>query len=171
VFFVVLSSGIPSTCPNRRNLTFIIYEIVSGSLYRSINTSLVRILHTLLSFTGPNIFSIFSLPVLLSCFRRCGLYLRFASYAYMVICRGKFDLCFICVHTCICMQPACLCVCVCVCDMYRILGPLKLSDGPLTERYCYEVIIEHNSLAEWVRCQRLLVWILVNKFMTMKWTV
>ena len=43
------------------------------------------------------------------------------------------------------MQPACVCVCVCVCDMYRILGPVKLSDGPLTEKYCYEMIIEHKS--------------------------
>jgi hypothetical protein len=43
---------------------------------------------------------------------------------------------------------------VCVCVTYRILVPVKLSDGPLTE-YCYEILIEYNSIAEWVRCQRL----------------
>jgi len=116
MFFVVLSSGIPPTCHKHRNLTFIISEIISGSLYISINTSLVRILHTLLSFTGPNIFSILSLPVWLICFRLCGLYFQFAPYACMVMCRGKFYLRFICVHTCICMQAACVCV------TYRILG-------------------------------------------------
>jgi hypothetical protein len=69
---------------------------------------------------------------------------------------------YVCTH--LYMYAACLCLC----DVYRILGPVKLSDGPLTEKYCYEMIIEHNSLAERVRYQRLLVRILLNKIMTMK---
>ena len=45
-FFRVLSSYILSTCPNHRSFPFLIYEIIFGCSYRSINSCLVRILHT-----------------------------------------------------------------------------------------------------------------------------
>jgi len=47
-FLTVFSSVILSTYPNPRNISFPIYEIMTGSLHRSINSWKVRILHTLL---------------------------------------------------------------------------------------------------------------------------
>lgn len=55
-FFTVLSSDILSTCPNHLNLPFLSSEIISGSLYRFINSWLVRIFHTPFYFIGSNIF-------------------------------------------------------------------------------------------------------------------
>ena len=54
--FTVLSSGTLVTCPNHRNLPFIIPEIISVSLCRFIHSSMVRIIHTPFYFTGPNTF-------------------------------------------------------------------------------------------------------------------
>ena len=55
-FFTVLSSGIISTCHNNCNLPFMISEIISGSLYRFMNSWLVQILRMPFSFMWPNIF-------------------------------------------------------------------------------------------------------------------
>ena len=38
IFFTVPSSGILSTCPNHRHLPFLISQIISGSVHRSINS-------------------------------------------------------------------------------------------------------------------------------------
>ena len=54
--FTLLSSGIISACPNHRRLPSLISEIMSGSLYRSINSWSMQILHMPFSFTGPRIF-------------------------------------------------------------------------------------------------------------------
>ena len=56
-FFTVISSGIPATCPNHRNLLCQISEIISGSLYRFIQSWMVLILHMPFTLPGPNIFS------------------------------------------------------------------------------------------------------------------
>jgi len=54
--FALLSSGVISTCPNHHKLPSLISEIISGSLYRSINSWLVQVLCVPLSFTGTDIF-------------------------------------------------------------------------------------------------------------------
>ena len=122
-FFAFLSSGIPSTCPNHRNLNFIIYEIISGYLYKSINTSLVRILHTPFSFTGADIL----LNIFPSCIAKLFFSLWVIPSVHPLCLHGHaledvLPLLYICTH--LYMYAVFLCVCVCVCDMYRILGPV-----------------------------------------------
>jgi len=60
--FEVLSSGTLSRILTNPNIPFVISGIVSGALFTSITSSLVRIRHTPFSFTGPST----SLDVLLS---------------------------------------------------------------------------------------------------------
>ena len=64
----VLSSGILSTRPIHCNRPFLISNSISGSLYRFINSSLLRVPQRPFNFTEPNIFLLIFLPILLSCF-------------------------------------------------------------------------------------------------------
>jgi hypothetical protein len=57
-FFTVLSSDMLSTCPKHHHTPSINSQTTSGSVYRSFNFWLVRILYRPFSFTGTNVFLI-----------------------------------------------------------------------------------------------------------------
>ena len=85
--FALLSSGVISTCPNHHKLPSLISEIISGSLYRPINSWLVRILHTPLYLFGQIFFSKFSFPKLLSFVIA---FARFPDFRTMHYCRSYY---------------------------------------------------------------------------------